>query len=309
MAIRKGLPAKNAATDANDTRYDFSNLVVCDANGVPRGGVTAPYAFTVMDATASMNVSVRAFNAVAARDGGAVLLSNDGPVNVLLDAAPAANSRIDLVYAKQNDSSSTVTSPDANDTPLIGVVKGTAAASPVKPALPVGAVDLGSVQVPAGVTATNQDGVVINPPAQFTAAPGGTVPFRTVALMNGWTTAQPNQMANVFADTTVTNALYMYVYGTGWVRQGMFAMAQGTGTIGTVVSGASINSTITFPTGRFTHPPFVYAMPASSRVTASMSAVTTTGATLNFGNWSPATMAATGFWWLAIQMTPGTSDG
>lgn len=222
MTLRKGLPAKNAATDANDTRYDFNNLVTTNSDGSPRGGVVSPYTSTLLTATSTMNITVGQFNAVAARDGGAVLLANDGNVNVLLDAAPPANSRIDVIYAKQNDSSSTVTSPDPNDSPVLGVAKGTAGASPTKPSIPVGAVDLGSVQVPAGVTGLDQDGVVINPPAQFTAAPGAAVPFRTVALMNAWTNASPNQVASVFADPTSTNfnGMYMYLSGTGWVAQG-----------------------------------------------------------------------------------------
>lgn len=218
MAIRKGLPAKLAATDANDTRYDFRNLVVCNSDGSPRGGVTSPVGSNIVTATATMNVSVAAFSAFAVRDGGVVLLANDGPVNVLLAAAPAANSRIDVVYAKQNDSSSTVNTPDANDTPVIGVVQGTSSASPVKPAIPVGAVELATVQVPAGATATNSGGVVITQTAQFTAAPGGVVPFRTVSDLTLWTTAGPRQRASVFADSTTTNNDdYVNVSGT-WTR-------------------------------------------------------------------------------------------
>lgn len=178
MTVRKAIPAKKAATDADDTRYDFRNLVTCNADGSPRGGVTSPVGVALVTSTATMNVAVAGFSAVAVRDGGAILLANDGTVNVLLDAAPAANSRIDVIYVKQNDSSSTVTTPDANDTPVITFVKGTAAASPVKPAVPTGAVELATVQIPAGATATNAGGVVITQTAQFTAAPGGVVAVR-----------------------------------------------------------------------------------------------------------------------------------
>jgi hypothetical protein len=187
MTLRKGLPAKLAATDANDTRYDFNTLVVCNSDGSPRGGLTAPFiGSSILTATATMNTSVGAFSAVAVRDGGVVLLSNDGPTNVLHSAAPASNSRIDLIYAKQNDSSSTVNTPDGNDVPTIGIVQGTAAPSPTKPALPVGAVELGTVQIPAGATATNSVGVVVSQTAPYTAAPGGTVPFRTSTEMDTW---------------------------------------------------------------------------------------------------------------------------
>tara|TARA_R110002051_G_scaffold1853_1_gene10140 strand:- start:6954 stop:7913 length:960 start_codon:yes stop_codon:yes gene_type:complete len=203
MAIRKGLPAKLALTDADDTRYLFSGLVVCNVDGSPRGGVLSPVGTSLVTATATMNVSVARFQGVAVRDGGVVLLANDGAVNVLLDAAPGANSRIDVIYAKQNDSSATVAVPDANNTPVLGFVKGTAGAIPVKPSLPAGALELATVEIPSGATATNSGGVVITQTAPFTAGAGGTVPFRTKTAMDLWTTAQSSQSAIVLADRSV----------------------------------------------------------------------------------------------------------
>lgn len=44
MTIRKGLPAKRALTDADDTRFNFRNLVACDSAGTPRAGITSPSA-------------------------------------------------------------------------------------------------------------------------------------------------------------------------------------------------------------------------------------------------------------------------
>src|SRR5690554_1801249 len=114
MALRKGLPAKLAATDADDTRYALAGLVVANADGSPRGGVLSPVGANLVTATGTMNVSVGRFQGAAVRDSGVVLLANDGPANVLLDAAPAANSRLDVIWAKQNDASSTVSVPDAN---------------------------------------------------------------------------------------------------------------------------------------------------------------------------------------------------
>jgi hypothetical protein len=217
MALRKGLPAKLALTDADDTRYDFRNLVVCNSDGTPRGGVTSPVGVNLLSSTATMNVSVAAFNAVAVRDSGAILLANDGPVNVTLTPAPASNSRIDVIYAKQNDGSSTVTSPDANNTPIIDRVTGTASATPVKPSIPTGAVELGTVVVPAGATATNSAGVVITTTCPFTAAPGGKVPFRTLSDLQAWTTATVRQQASVISDSTTSN-IGEYVWsGTAWV--------------------------------------------------------------------------------------------
>lgn len=193
MTLRKGLPAKLANTDAGDTRYDFRNFVVCNADGTARSGVTSPVG-AVLSATATMNVNVSAFSGVAARDGGVVALSSDGPVSVLLDAAPSANSRIDVITARQNDSSSTVSVPDANDTPVFIVIKGTAAATPVRPTVPDGSLDLGSVLIPSTATATNSAGVVITTPPQFTASAGGVVPFNSTVDRDAWSNPKDSQL-------------------------------------------------------------------------------------------------------------------
>jgi hypothetical protein len=200
VAIRRGLPAKLALTDADDTRYLFSGLVVCNVDGSPRGGVLSPVGVNLVTSSATMNVSVARFQGAAVRDGGIILLANDGAANVLLDAAPGANSRIDVIYAKQNDASGTVTVPDANNTALLTFVKGTAGAVPVKPTLPVGALELATVLIPSGATATNSAGVVITQTAQFAAASGGVVPFRTKAALDLWTTPSTTQRATVLAD-------------------------------------------------------------------------------------------------------------
>lgn len=211
MAIRKGLPAKLALTDADDTRYLFSGLVVCNVDGSPRGGVLSPVGVNLVTASATMNVSVARFQGAAVRDGGVILLANDGAANVLLDAAPGANSRIDLIYAKQNDASGTVTVPDADNVPVLGFVKGTAGAVPVKPTLPVGALELATVLIPSGATATNSGGVVITQTAQFTASAGGAVPFRTKAALDLWVTASTGQPAQV-----VGGARYGWS-GSAWI--------------------------------------------------------------------------------------------
>lgn len=217
MAMRKGLPAKLAATDADDTRWNFRNLVVCNADGSPRGGVTSPVGASLLSSTSTMNVAVAGFSAVAVRDAGVVLLANDGVTNVLLDPPPSSQSRLDVVWAKQDDSSLTVSVPDADNLPTFGVLKGAASASPVRnPAgLPSGAVEIGTVLVPSGATATNSPGVVITTTAQYTAGAGGSVPFRTKAELLLWTTAGPGQHAYVFGDGTAANN-GEYVWAGSW---------------------------------------------------------------------------------------------
>lgn len=214
MTMRKGLPVKNGLTDADDTRYDFRNLVTLNADGTPRQGITGPVGTNLVTGTATMNVSVAAFSAVARRDSGVVLLANDGPTNVLIGTAPVANSRIDLIAARQNDSSATVSAPDANNTPLLYVIPGTASGSPTPPALPDGSVEVGRVTVSAGNTNTNS--MVITQASQYTAGVGGVVPFRNRAALDLWTNPVPESRAIVTADSTPTNNAVYRWNGTAW---------------------------------------------------------------------------------------------
>lgn len=252
MTLRKGLPVKLGATDADDTRYDFRNLVVCNSDGSPRGGVTSPIGVALVTATSSMNVSVAAFSGVAVRDGGVVLLSNDGPTSVLLANAPVSNSRLDVIYAKQNDASATVTSPDANNNAVLGVAQGTASASPAKPAIPDGALELATVQIPSTATATNSAGVVFTQTAAFTAAPRGEVVVRSITERNAWTTAQLDQVVRI-----LNGESYIWRGANGWQLHTVYARYVGPSAVSTLSGTASNILTVTFPTGRFSVPPNV----------------------------------------------------
>ena len=138
----------------------MSGLFVCDKTTMmPIAGILDRSQDNLVTGNGnSMSVTVHPFNAVLNRYG-ALLIQNDGNVNVRLDAAPSANSRIDIVYVKQNESRSPMS--DSSDVPAFGVVKGTAAATPVAPAVPAGALALAQVLLPAGVSNTAASGVVI----------------------------------------------------------------------------------------------------------------------------------------------------
>jgi hypothetical protein len=317
VTIRKGLPAKLALTDADDTRYLFSGLVVCNADGSPRGGVLSPVGVNIVTSSATMNVSVARFQGAAVRDGGVVLLANDGAANVLLDAAPGANARIDVIYAKQNDASGTVTVPDANNTALLTFVKGTAGAVPVKPTLPVGALELATVLIPSGATATNSAGVVITQTAAFTAGAGAKVAFRTKTALDLWTTAAARQSAVVLAD----GVRYEFT-GSTWELsdRGIFASARGKAT-STAIAGAGGSAPVywggyepvTFPAGRFTQPPIVVASPGfasgSVLIGVAVSSVTTTGFEYRLLRVGASPSSGSEVYWVAEQTTSAASAG
>jgi len=132
---------------------------------------------TIVTGTAGMAYSIIAYTCGTTRSAtaGAVIGGNDGVLSVSTTAAPGSNSRYDVVYHWHREYS--LDGTDSN--PVIGVIQGTAAASPSVPSLAAfpGAIALATILVPAGVTATNS-GTTITQTAPFTASAGGIFPVR-----------------------------------------------------------------------------------------------------------------------------------
>jgi hypothetical protein len=150
---------------------------------------------TGTSATGPMTVQIGVHHAVTSRgtaNGPYVGPTLDAATTVNIGAAPASGqSRIDVVYVKQQDGNSGVPSPDVTTAPLYGVLAGAAATTglQVKPDLTtiVGAEELATVQVAAGATATNGSGVTITNTAKPTVARGARVPVRTQASRDALT--------------------------------------------------------------------------------------------------------------------------
>lgn len=160
MALRNSLFAVSGKASFLDARRDMSGLFVCDKTTLmPIAGILDRSQDNLVTSRGdSMSVTVHPFNAVLNRYG-ALLIQNDGNVNVPLDAAPSANSRIDVVYVKQNETRPPMS--DGSDVPKFFVAKGVAAATPVAPSVPAGGLALAQVLLPAGVSNTAASGVVI----------------------------------------------------------------------------------------------------------------------------------------------------
>lgn len=174
MTVIDGFPAQSGVVDPVELRKVLAGLIIRTTAGVARQGIFPRTTTSIVTSLASMNVAVSAFEGCAVRGGGPVLLANDGTVNVAIAAAPVSNSRIDVVYFRQKENGYGGFA-DGSSGPEIAVVTGVAAASPVKPALPTGAVELATVLVPAGVATTNAGGVVITQTYQYTALTGGKI--------------------------------------------------------------------------------------------------------------------------------------
>lgn len=209
MTLGDGFPAVSGTVDSTELRKALAGLILRDTSGNARAGIFPAHTNALVSAKASMAVDVAAFTGCAVRGGGPIFMANDGTVTVSVDAAPGSNSRIDVVYFKQNESASPYS--DANDNPIFGVEKGTAGAVPVKPTVPTGAVELATVLIPAGVSATNAGGVVITQTFQYTALTGTPLWVRNSTERSALGTYAAGTLA-LQLDTMVT---YRHS-GSGW---------------------------------------------------------------------------------------------
>ena len=199
MALRNSLFAVSGKASFLDARRDMSGLFVCDKNTMmPIAGILDRSQDNLVTGNSdSMSVTVHPFNAVLNRYG-ALLIQNDGNVKVPLNAAPSANSRIDVVYVKQNETRSPMS--DSSDVPTFGVVKGTAAAVPVAPAVPDGALALAQVLLPAGVSNTAAAGVVITQTYIGAAMKGDMLRVQTSAQRDALTDVPDGILLHNVAD-------------------------------------------------------------------------------------------------------------
>jgi hypothetical protein len=199
-----------AGTTPLDARMFEQSLVTKNVNDTPRPGVlygglgplatTATMALTIGDQTV--------FVVTRGKTDGCAFVLVSGTYTIPIDPAPAANSRIDVVYIKHNDTSQ----GDADSNPVIGVVKGDAAASPSPKPIPAGASQIGTFQVAAGVTATNAaSGATLTNTILATSLSGAPVRYRNLAEMN-------TDLPNVIDGTLgyIKGGDLYYVRGGAW---------------------------------------------------------------------------------------------
>lgn len=214
MALTKGFARNNAKTPLDQRLADMATIV-SNLNGSPYVGVLGGANASIVSTTGTMNVSVAAAEFVTSKGkaDGVMIFTNDGSVNVLIGAAPASNSRIDVIWVKHFDDTTGDTA--GQFLPLFGVTAGVAAASPTKPAIPTGALELATLRIYSGTVATNGGANTLTNTYRMTAGRGGVVTFRTATERDAWTTPVPGQLAYL-ADV---DAIFEWVDATiGWVH-------------------------------------------------------------------------------------------
>lgn len=196
MTVNRGPGvAKNGSAGVTtlEHRLQLAGQYAENAPGVPRSGVLAQATAVLVAARPDMSYDIGPFQAVIARTAseGVYTPTLTGTTNVPTADAPATNSRWDLVYVKQND----IAKGDADNLAVVGVVNGTAAASPAKPtgSLPAGAMVLAEARIYAGTTATNGGSNTVSQVWRHTAARGADIPVRNTTERAEITSPAPGQ--------------------------------------------------------------------------------------------------------------------
>ncbi|MEE8757920.1 MAG: hypothetical protein SOH65_04035, partial [Bifidobacterium sp.] len=184
MALANPIFSNSGAATFLDARNDLAGLVAQNVAGLTRAGILWASQDLLVTGTNTLAVDIHDFNANLERHG-SLLIANRGTAQATLDAAPSANSRIDVVYVLQRETQAPMS--DSADGPIFGVLKGTAAAVPAVPTnLPEGALPLARVQMPAGASTTNSDGVIITQTYPWSCGNDGRLRFRSATEMNTW---------------------------------------------------------------------------------------------------------------------------
>jgi hypothetical protein len=193
MPLTRSFPIDQGFPTALDLRRLDAGLIVRE--GILADPTTVAVAGIAFGA-GGFNVSARAFVAALKRGGaayslgyGVARLANDAAGAAwTIPAAPVSNSRIDLLWIRATDpaegeATSGTDGPGgvARAVPIFGVSSGTAAPSPVAPALPAGAYLIATVTTPSG--AASIAGSTIVQSYGFAQLSGGTAYARTLALL------------------------------------------------------------------------------------------------------------------------------
>lgn len=179
MTVNRGLwvPINTGNVGTTDLEARLADNALFESNNGTdaRSGLLNPQTPAVVTGTANMSYNLAAVNPVINRAAaeGVYRFSATGVTNLATTAAPAANSRIDVIWVKQNDQ----TKADANNFATAGVAQGGAAASPTAPAIPAGAMEVARATVGANITATTA--ASITQTFRYTSLRGTPTPVRS----------------------------------------------------------------------------------------------------------------------------------
>lgn len=259
-----GFPCNGYNFNFEEAGPALAGLILRDADGFPVPGILASSDVLL---TAGPGWTIQCAPFVASRTKGrAVLLGGTAEaLSLTVPPAPAANARLDVIYTFPAD----VGASDPIE--AAQVIPGVPGAVPVKPEIPAGAIELGTYRSQAGQSSVAQ-GLISNT-FPFTVAAGGTLPVRSLEILEGLSLGNGAKAFDL-----ATSRDYTRKRGE-WVREPImwagFALAPGS-------TGAQSSIAVPFPAGLFPSNPAVTATalttaPGSAGVNASAANTTPAG--------------------------------
>lgn len=194
MTINRGLwvPINTGNVGTTDLEARLADAALFESNNGAdaRSGILNPSTPTLVTGTANMTYNLAACNPVITRaaNEGVYRFSGTGVTNVATTAAPTANSRIDIIWVKQNDQSK----GDANNLAAVGVAQGAVAASPVAPSIPAGAMEVARATVGPNITGTNAASITNT--FRYAALKGTPIPVRNTTERGEITAPRAGQL-------------------------------------------------------------------------------------------------------------------
>ncbi|QPO16950.1 virion structural protein [Arthrobacter phage Kittykat] len=184
MTTKRGLfvpvASGNVGTTPVEARLALGATLIENSAGTPRSGVMENGKTNLVygsGASLTHYIDPAQFVIHRTQGEGAYVFANDGIQTIAGTAAPGTNSRIDLIWVKQND----VAKGDANNLAVAGVTVGTAAAIPTAPygSVPAGAMVLAEGLIEAGDTLGTH--ISYTQVFSYTATRGSLIKVRTKA--------------------------------------------------------------------------------------------------------------------------------
>lgn len=259
MTINRGLwvPINTGNVGTTEVEARLADGALYESNdGInARSGVLDPQSAVLVTGAANMSYNLAACAPVINRSSneGVYRFTATGTTNVATTAAPAANSRIDVIYVKQRDQNK----GDSDNTAVVGVIQGAVAASPVAPALTglaTGGIEIARAVVGPNITATTS--ASITQTFRYAALKGNPIPVRNATERAEITAPRLGQRVRRLDLTQVQAGGVLERWnGTNWDH---FGHAEWTTASNGLASGTAYNlGTFTATAGKTTDSAFV----------------------------------------------------
>jgi len=183
MTLKQAWPGVSGKAQVLDIRNDLAGMLIRQGVLASASDGAVP-AVPLLNKSNTLTPSVREFHAIIKRPNradGSQMIYNDGPTGAFpaFGSAPQTGTRLDLLWVKAFD-----TLYDDRGNVEFGITPGTSTtgtAQANRAAMPEGALELGTLLMPAGATTLNSAGVVWTDTYQYGAIRGVNFFVRTEA--------------------------------------------------------------------------------------------------------------------------------